>query len=93
MNALHLFNGAAAVSLAALAPIAVGGVFSWLTAGNDDDEIVACHDLVIDMLADSDQVREVYAESGENIREQISVEDVEAIAEDAEQRRWGWRRN
>ena len=94
MNALQLFEGAAAVSLAALAPVAVGGIFSWLTGGQDnDEETIACHELVLGMLADGDQVREIEDATGENIREQISVEDVQAIAEDAEQRRWGARCN
>ena len=94
MNALNLFAGAAAVSLAALAPVAVGGIFSWLAGGQDDDEeVIACHQLVLDMLADSDQVREIAAETGQDLRTQISIEDVEAIAEDAERRRWGARCN
>ena len=94
MNALNLFTGAAAVSLAALAPVVVGGIFSWLTAGRDDDEeVITCHELVLDMLADSDQVREIEDATGECLRDQISIEDVQAIAEDAERRRWGARCN
>ena len=94
MNALDLFTGALAVSLPALAPVAVGGIFSWLAGvQQDDEEIVACHELVLGMLADSDQVREIEDATGECLRDQISIEDVQAIAEDAERRRWGARVN
>ena len=75
---------------------ALAGVFAWLGGGHDEDEdeeIAECHDLVLDALSDADGVRSIELHVDANIREQLSIEDVEAIHQDAERRRWSWRVN
>lgn len=89
-HALKLCNpaslGAAAVNAA--------GLFSWL-AGNqaDDEEVADAHEFVLDALSDADAVRTVECVTDRNLRDQITVEEAEALYAESQRRRFGWRWN
>ena len=76
--------------------ISLAGIWSWLGSGHSEDEneeVIACHDLVLDALSDADGARSIELHTDENIREQLSIEQAQALHEDAQRRRWSWRRN
>ena len=83
---LFAFSGA----LSALAMAASGW---WRKDGPTSDEMVseAC-DLLIDSIADADAVSEINAKTGVNVRDQLTVGDLEDMRREAELRKFG-RRN
>jgi len=69
------------------------GLIAFLAGGNDgdDEEMIQCNEFVLDTLSDADHVAEIDAHVGENIRDQMTVEEAIALHDDAERRRWGYR--
>ena len=64
-----------------------------LRARDDDYETMMAHELVTDALSDSDLVRSIELETGENIRDQIGVEELNDIHREVELLRMGNSRN
>ena len=61
---------------------------------NDQDaEVIAAHKLVMEALSDADRTEIVKAVTGKNWRDQLTVEELEAINEEVELRKMGPRRN
>lgn len=86
-EALHVFHMALTISAMAVA--------GWFRKGSaDEDEMVAdSHDMILDAVADADLVREIDLETGENLRDQVTVEQAIEMHRESELRRFGWRRN
>ena len=58
---------------------------SWLRTmdhGDDDDVVKIAHGIVTDTISDSDMVREIERRTGENVRDQLTVKEMEEIAEE-----------
>ena len=81
--ALLVFESSLAVSLL--------GLFG--KPGMEDDQMVVdCHEMVLDAISDADATSKVECRTGENWRDQLTVEEVEDIRRDADLRRM-WNRN
>jgi hypothetical protein len=68
---------------------------AWWNKGEpqEDAAFIESAKVVADSLADSDFVRDVELNTGKNLRDQISVEELEDMQKEANMRRWGPRRN
>ena len=83
---LAAFDAALAVGAAAM---------SWWRHDTDDEDaaIIAANDLVLESLADADTTGKVKNVTGRDWRDQVSVEEAEALNEERELRKFGWKRN
>lgn len=61
--------------------------------GRDDDEVIEAHETVLAALGDADRVRTIACVTERNLRDQMTVEQAQALAEEAELRRLHGRRN
>jgi len=83
LNAFHL---ALSVCLA--------GTLWWRKDTNAEDEMVAAaHDLVLDTISDADAVTKIDTMTGQNVRDQLTVEEAIAIEQESRLRKWGFGRN
>lgn len=92
MAMVERFEEALAV-LRAAGPVAVG---LWGLLGDtrrEMEEVAECHELVCEMAADADAVREIECLTGENLRDQVSVEELEGFQREAERCRGWWKWN
>lgn len=65
------------------------GAMAWRRGGPKEDEIVIlAADTVLDALSDSDKVGKIDMHNGKNIRDQITIEQVEALYNEREFRSW-----
>ena len=63
-------------------------LLSLFGGSDDDDKMVAdCHDLVLDAVSNADATRKVECVTGENWRDQLTVEEAEDLRKDADLRR------
>lgn len=82
----ELLKFAAAIAVAT-------GCMTWRRGGPKEDATVASScDLVIDTLSDADKVNTIDMSTGKNLRDQLSLEEVEELNRERESRRFG-RRN
>lgn len=66
----------------------------WRRDTEDDDKtFVESTNIINAALGDGDFVNRIEAQTGKNLREQLSVEEVEEMNKEANLRRWGNRRN
>lgn len=65
------------------------GVFAWWRKGSqdEDDMVVAAHDLILEALADADATGKVECVTGTNWRNHLTVEQVEELRREMELRR------
>lgn len=89
LEALHrLFEFAGALSILASASA------WWRKGSSDEDDLVkAAADTVLSALSDADTVGKIDDATGRNVREQMSIEEAEALNQERELRGFGWRRN
>lgn len=68
---------------------------SWLgrNAIQDDQDTHACHELVLDSLADADLTAKIDCLTDRNLRDQLTVGDAMALHEEAQLAHFGARRN
>lgn len=74
----------------------IGGLLGKLlgaSSKDDDLEVVQCHDVVIEALSDADRTAVTEAITDRNWRDQLTVEQAEALHEERELRKMGKRRN
>lgn len=72
------------------------GILNWLGSdhGEEEDDItIQAHRLVLDTLADADENTIVEYDTGENLRDQMTVEKANDIYMDMARRTWGEQRN
>lgn len=58
----------------------------------ENEDTIECHTYILESLSDADRRAILSCVTGKDIREQLSVEEVERIAQDAERRR-AWPKN
>jgi len=80
---------------AALVATAVVGLLRWLKSSEqvDDAEFCEANALVQTALADSDFCRRIWLQTGRDLREQITPQELYALATESDLRRWGNGRN
>lgn len=67
----------------------ITGAMTWRRGGPKEDEIVIlAADTVLDTLSDSDKVGKIDLHTGKNIREQLTIEQVEELHKEREYRKW-----
>jgi hypothetical protein len=71
----------------------IGGLLGKLFGGDDDGLVLECHDVVLDALSDADRTRTTECVTDKNWRDQLSVEEAQALHEERELRAMGKRRN
>ena len=73
----------------------LAGLLDWTRKGSqaEDAMVVAATDLVLETLSDADTVDRVECIHHKNTRDAITVEEAQAMHEEAELRRFGWSRN
>lgn len=83
---LAAFDAALAVGVAAC---------KWWRQDTEEEDaaVIAANDLVLDSLSNADATRTVACVTDRNWRDDISVEEAEALRTDSERRKWGGRRN
>lgn len=66
----------------------------WRKGSSDEDDLVkAAADTVLNALSDADTVGKIDDATGRNVRDQVSVEEAEALNQERELRGFGWKRN
>lgn len=72
-----------------------GEEMSWFRKGSEqeDELVVEANSVIFDALANADVVREIEAETGRNLREQLTVEEVMEMERESKLRGWGVGRN
>ena len=67
----------------------LAGVFDWLRKGStaEDDVYAGAAEIVLDTVADADNVRTIGCITGRNLREQITVEEALDMARERDLRR------
>ena len=85
-STLAAFDAALAIGAAAMA---------WWRHDTDEEDamIIAANDLVLESLSDADTTRSVECVTDRNWRDDVTVEEAEALRTESERRRWGWGRN
>jgi len=74
----------------------IAGLLGKLFGGDDDDDdglVLDAHDLVLDALSDADRTSVTETVTDRNWRDQLTVEQAEALHEERELRAMGDRRN
>lgn len=73
----------------------VTGAMSWWRRETveNDSMVVEATDLVLETLSDADTVERVDCIHHKNMRDAVTVEEAQAMHEEAELRRFGWSRN
>lgn len=86
LSKLFEFTGALSIVTAAMA---------WWRKDTPEEDatVVAATDLVLETLSDGDTVARVECVHHRNMRDVVTVEEAQAMHEEAELRRWGWKRN
>jgi hypothetical protein len=72
------------------------GLFGWFAKNDpnrDNAEFLEAHDYVTNSWADAEMVRKIEVLTGKNIREQLTVEQAQALYEEAQLRKMGSHRN
>lgn len=77
----------------ALAGLLFKALGSLGDARRADDEVIDANECVLDALGDADRVRTIECVTDRNLRDQITVEQAQRMAEEAELRRLHGRRN
>lgn len=72
-------------------------LFGFFGRGNreaeEDADVAECHEAVLDALSDADRSGKVACLTGEDWREQITVEEAQRLQEEQEEASRGWFRN
>jgi hypothetical protein len=71
--------------------LAVPLLFKWLSGKNentDDDTVSECHDYVLDSLSDADRIRTINTITDKDLRDQLTIEQVQKLHDERELRRW-----
>lgn len=73
----------------------VAPLMSWWRKDTDaeSDMEIAAANTVLEALSDADSVSKIDCLTQKNLRDQLTIEQVEEIHERREHHRWGWRRN
>lgn len=71
------------------------GAMAWFRRGSaEEDKVVSeANDLILESLSDADKVAKIKDETWNDLRDQISVEQVQELHEERNLRKWGWGRN
>ncbi len=74
--------------------VAMGAMTWWRQDSDEENEtVIAANDLVLGALSDADTTGKVWAVTGRDWRDDVSIEDAERLNEERELRKMGNRRN
>ena len=66
----------------------------WRRGSEEEDKImVEAADIVIDNLVNADNVKNIETLTNKNLRDQVTIEEIEEMDKDRKLRRWGFGRN
>lgn len=68
---------------------------AWWRRGSEEEDkmMVEAADLVIDNLVNADNVKNIETLTSKNLRDQVTIEEIEEMDKDRKLRRWGFGRN